>query len=812
MMSGYGTVRAGELPLEVTGFVGRERELQEVGALLGKARLVSLTGPAGVGKTRLALRAARTALPRYPDGICFIELSSLRDPVLLPHTVAAALGLSEHGERDPVTLLVTYLTDKRLLLVLDTCEHLLDACAMLADLVLRKAPGVTVLATSRQPLDTPGEFVWPIAPLPTDDEAVRLFAERAAAVVPGFTLTEDNRDDVIAVCRWVEGMPLAVELAVVRLRALSLGELAARLRGRLQALTGGRRAAVPEHHRTLRATLDWSHELCTPQEQVLWRRLSVFAGDFDARAAEEVCGGGELPGEDVLDPLIGLIDKSVVLRIDDAPARYRLLDTLREYGAERLAASGEEDTFRRQHLAHLEALAERADSPFHSDEQADRLRHLGRRVQDFRVALQYALAQPTPVPAPADPAPAPGDRGLALRGLALATRLWTHWVTAGHFREGARWLREGLDAVPQECPERVEALHRLGWMLMILGRYEEAAPPLREALETAERLGDERGAAYAVQYRGCLAMVRLELAAAHRDLDEARRRFRALGDTDGLAVAAFEQTFGAALSGDAAHAWRVSGEALEALASVPGECWTRGYCLLYRQLALWQSRNDPEAIAALAAAYPRVAAVAADLAGERDRLGREALVLKQRVDDRLGSGIALELLAWSAAESGRCERAAWLLGAAHTLWEKVGCTLFDMEILVAQQRAAAEAVRAALGSTEYEALHARGAALDTARAVAYAAEDRDVLPEPHRGAAVRGEKGPAARQSRDRAPVRPGGLTRREREVAALVAQGLTNREIAERLVVSKRTVDAHVEHILNKLGFTSRTQITAAH
>ncbi|MFP3986542.1 LuxR C-terminal-related transcriptional regulator [Streptomyces sp. E11-3] len=800
MRLGYLRERAGELPLEVTGFVGRAQELREIGALLGKARLVSLTGPAGVGKTRLALRAARTAQPYYPDRTCFVELSSLHDPVLLPHTVAAALGLSEQGDRDPVGLLLSYLAEKRLLLVLDTCEHLLDACAMLVDLLLRRAPGATVLATSRQALDAPGEFALPIRPLPTDHEAVQLFAERAAAVVPGFALTEANHDDVVSVCRSLEGMPLAVELAVVRLRALSLGELADRLQGRLQALTGCRRAAGPGHHRTLRATLDWSHDLCTPQERLLWRRLAVFAGDFDVAAAEAVCGGGELPSDAVLEPLIGLIDKSVLLRVDAQPSRYRLLDTLREYAAERLAASGEEDTYRMQHLTHLERLAYRADSHFHCDEQVRLLNGVGQRLQDFRVALDYAIGSSSPQ--------------LALRGLALATRLWTHWVTAGRFQEGVRWLRDALAQVEYECPERVEALHRLSWMLMILGRYDEAEPCILQSLAMAQEIGDKHGAAYAIQYRGALALVRLQLRSAHRDFDEARRRFRELGDLDGLAIAAFEQAFGAALAGDVEHAWEVSGEGLDALASVPGECWTRSYCLLYRQLALWQSRDREADTSGPARAR------AADRAVERDRLGREVLALKQAVDDRLGAGIAMELLAWSAAESGRFERAAWLLGAARTLWDKIGCALFGVEPLQAEQRAAAATARAALGDGIYQRLYARGATLDLTQAVTYAVRDTDVLavPDtdllPEAGTDLGDEQSatadPAVPRARDRAAAaRPGRLTNREREVAALVAERLTNREIAERLVVSKRTVDAHVEHILNKLGLTSRTQIT---
>ncbi|MFC6063673.1 LuxR C-terminal-related transcriptional regulator [Streptomyces ochraceiscleroticus] len=795
--------QAGGLPLEVTGFVGREQELREIGALLDKARLVSLIGPGGVGKTRLALRTARTALPYFPDRACFVELSSLHDPVLLPHTVAAALGLSEQGDRDPVGLLVSYLAAKRLLLVLDTCEHMLDACAMLADLMLRMAPGVTVLVTSRQPLDVPGEFVYPITPLPTDREAVQLFAERAAAVVPGFAVTDANRKDVTSVCRRLDGMPLAIELAVVRLRVLSLGDLAARLEHRFQALTGGRRGAVPRH-RTLQDAIDWSHDLCTPREQLLWRRLSVFAGEFDAEAAETVCGGGELPAEDVLEQLIGLVDKSVVLRIEAEQARYRLLDTLREYGAERLTQSGEEEAYRRAHFDYFAVFAERADRPFHSDRQAEHLRALARWLQNFRIAMEYGTST--------------DDPELALRGLDLATRLWTHWITTGRLREGARWLERGLANVEHDCPERVEALHRIAWALMVFGRHDESEPYILESLAMAERIGDRRGATYAKEFHGCLSMVCGRLDEAHRDLNEARRGFRELSDNDGLAITCFIQTFGAAVVGDVEHAWEISGEGLRALEPVPGECWSRSYCLLYRQLALWMAHEDSRA-------------------EERDRLGREALVLKLAVNDRLGAAVALELLAWSAGRSERFERSAWLLGAAEAIWTRIGgARLFNVPILNAERDTAVTAARTALGDSAYADHHARGAALDLTESVTYAVQDTDALPKPPPGIPTPGiptpgipmpgstaasagtmsapstpqtVPGTVALPAPDRTTPRPPGLTNRERQVAALVAEGLTNRQIAERLVVSKRTADAHVEHILNKLGLTSRTQIT---
>ena len=280
----------GELPAEVTGFVGRRTELTQLPGLLATARLVTVTGPGGVGKTRVVLRAAALAVSGYPDGACLVELSGLRDAELLPHSVAASLGLPQNAPSQ-LDAVLDYLLDRKLLLILDTCEHLLDACAMLTDAVLRNAPNVTVLATSRQPLDVPGEHTCPIPPLPVPDSApapvsesavgdgsaVELFAQRAAAAVPGFIVTAGNRDDVIRVRRRLDGIPLAVELATVRLRALPLDQLADRLESRFRVLDGGLRTALPRHQ-TQRTAIEWSHDLCTPAEQVLRARLSVFAG------------------------------------------------------------------------------------------------------------------------------------------------------------------------------------------------------------------------------------------------------------------------------------------------------------------------------------------------------------------------------------------------------------------------------------------------------------------------------------------------------------------------------------------------------
>src|SRR3984957_16505163 len=356
-----GQRRPGLLPIEPNSFIGRVAEAQRLTALLRSARLITVVGPGGVGKSRLCLHIASAALSagRFADGVVLVELSTVTDPALLASKVAAGLGLPEREADLQQAAVLDHLRDRRMLLILDTCEHLVDACAAFCEAVLRAAPEVTVLATSRQPFDAPGEHAFPVLPLPIEADAVELFAQRANAAAPGFAVTAANRADVVRLCRRLNGMPLAIELAAVRLRALPLAELADLLDSGFSVLTVTRRGGVARHQ-TLRTAIEWSHALCTPAEQALWRRLSVFAGSFDLPAAEEVCADAALPAGEVVHALIGLVDKSVVMRDGDVGGggagdgsggggfgpppgasaganRYRLLDTLREFGGERLA-------------------------------------------------------------------------------------------------------------------------------------------------------------------------------------------------------------------------------------------------------------------------------------------------------------------------------------------------------------------------------------------------------------------------------------------------------------------------------------------
>jgi non-specific serine/threonine protein kinase len=772
----------GHLPVEVTGFVGRERELTSLARLLGTARLVTVTGPGGVGKTRLALRAAgqlpvdattgntapgntapgstatgSTATKSFPDGVFLAELSGLRDPELLPHTVATCLGLPEQDARSRLDAMLDYLRDRELLLILDTCEHLVDACAMLADVILRATTSVTVLATSRQPLDVPGEHTMSLDPLPVPEldekqvghgDAVELFVQRAAAVQPGFTITDANRDEVIGLCRRLDGVPLALELATMRLRALSLSQLAGRLEDRFQLLTGGRRAVLP-HHQTLRTATEWSYDLCTPTEQLLWARLSVFAGTFDVEAAEEVCAGDGLAGQDVLANLVGLVDKSIVLRVENGETRYRLLDTLREFGAEKLAKST--GAARARHISRYVRLASYFGMHSQADDQIIRFRQLRAEHVEIRAALDYAL----------------GLAGHEGDAAVIASSLFGYWQMAGLMREGGYWLDKVLDRFTEPSPERARALMIDGSLAIFRGEATSAIASIQEAIRIAEAVGDAltKGVGYMYLCLALLTTGRYDEAIAAGAIAEDRAT--ANHDRAALVFIDYEMCYLHLLTGHLDEGLARCEQGLARLGPDSKELWMRGFLHLLKGLALYL-RGEHEACT------------------EAFGLG---LMMKHEVRDPLGTGYALEGMAMLASSRQRGARAAWLLGAADQMWRLVGSRLGQDPFLEALHQQTEQNARRELGG-RFDALFRRGTDTPLDQVVRAAIADADQL------SAVAGP------------PAKTQPLTSREQEIAALVAEGLSNRQIAQRLVISKRTVDAHVEHIYGKLGVSSRVQL----
>jgi predicted ATPase len=430
------------LPLELSSFVGREREMAEVETLLSEQRLLTLTGSGGSGKTRLALRVVIDLVEDFEDGAWLVELAPLSDPDLVPQAVASVLGIRQQPGVSPADALVDHLRGADTLLVLDNCEHLVGACASLSAALLRVSPGLRILATSREALGVPGEALFSVPPLSLPDprrlqdvegltryEAARLFSERARAIRPDFKITGDNAMAVAQICYRLDGMPLAIELAAARVKVLSVEQISSRLDDAFALLGGGGRTALA-HHGTLRATMDWSYELLPEEERLLLRRVSVFAGGFALEAAEVVCAGGDLERGEVLELLASLVDKSLVLVAErDGEARYRLLETIRQYGLEKLEEGGEAGQMRGRHAAWFLSLAERAESELKGHQQVVWLARLEREHDNLRVAMRWLLEE--------------GETDTAVR---LAWALWLFWRVHGYQGEGYRYTGEALEA------------------------------------------------------------------------------------------------------------------------------------------------------------------------------------------------------------------------------------------------------------------------------------------------------------------------------------------------------------------------------
>jgi predicted ATPase/DNA-binding SARP family transcriptional activator len=531
---------AGNLPRQLTSFVGRERERADIAQLLGRARLVTLTGPGGCGKTRLALEVAADVTARMPDGAWFVELAGLSDSALVAQAAALAVGVPIPGSRSALEALVAYLAQREALIVLDNCEHLIDACARLVEEVLRAGRGVRVLATSREPLRCAGEVTWRV---PSLAEAERLFCERAAAAWPGF---ERGAGVVKEICRRLDGMPLAIELAAARTAALSLEQIAARLGDSLDLLGAGRRTALTRQQ-TLRATIDWSHDLLTGEERVLHRRLAVFAGGFTLEAAEEVCAGGAIARRRVAGLLARLVEKSLVVAEGE---RFSLLDTVRQYAAERLEAAAERGTVALRHLDWCLALAEEHD-PLSAGPRRS-LHVLEREHDNLRAGLAYAVRR---------------DPQSALR---LATRLWRFWLDRGYFAEGDRWLKMTLAAAPEQTPMRVEALLAGAGLSLRLGDPDGFLRRVSDAVSTYRLLGDDRAIAAALYQHAMLAQF-VHRADAHALFAEALTLARRLEDDRLLAAATHASATLPWYRGDTAAARARVLEALALLEAAPDD-------------------------------------------------------------------------------------------------------------------------------------------------------------------------------------------------------------------------------------------------
>jgi len=759
------TVRsqAGNLPAEMTSFIGRHREVAELKRLLQTSRLVTVTGVGGAGKTRLALTVAGQVRRVFADGVWFGDLGALNDPDLVADQVGIALGLRDHSGRIPVDALGDYLADKQLLLVLDNCEHLLDACASLVADLLRKAPGLRVIATSRQPLGIAGEHVLALAALslpaagnpPPGPEsfpmydALTLFVERSQAVTSTFAVTAENHAAVVQLCRSLDGMPLAIELATVRLRMLSPEQILARLDDRFDLLTSRDRSVHPRQ-RSLHALIDWSFDLCSPEEQVMWMRLGVFPGAFDLDAATAICADEDLDDRAVLTALAGLVDQSLLVPEPSGPRmRYRALETVREYGLARLADTGKGADLRRRHGEYFLGLARKSEAEWCGPAQRDTVARLADEHDNLRAALAFSLTEP----------------GQERAGLELAGTLWLHWLMNGYLSEGRQWLDRALAAVEDPCRERGKALWADAYLRLYQGDISGASSQLERSRQIAEALGDADALAHVVEFQGAAALLNSDWATATARCRDALARHRALGNQFSVIMTLARWAMAAYLMGNVDEATVCHTEAL-ALSEQCGETWGRSTVLWMHGVVLFDHDELAQAEAA-----------------ERD-----SLRIRHAFEDRVGMAQCIEVLAWIAAASQDHDRAARLLGVVQPLWSSTGGQLFP-HVQDRDEHCRGDLLQA-LGTERFSAGVEAGARLAMDEGIALAL----------------GEARPAPSPGRERVS----GLTRREQEISDLVAEGLSNKDIATRLFISQRTAEAHVEHILTKLGFNSRTQIAA--
>jgi len=754
------THRPGNLPAEATSFVGRRHELAEVRKKLAGARLVSLVGPGGVGKTRLAVRIATDLARGFPAGAWLVELAEVHDPALLGYAVMAALDLRDQTAAEPAALLRSYLRDKELLLVLDNCEHLLEAAARLVNDIVRAAPAVRVIATSREPLSVAGEHVLPVPPLQLpaperaepvaqlrQNEAVMLFVERAAAASGSFDLTAANQGAVVDLCRRLDGLPLAIELAAVRTRALSPEQIRDRLNDRFGLLTGGSRAALARHQ-TLRTTIEWSYDLLTPVERTLLTRLGVFAGRFTLEDVEAVCCPDDLPAADALDRLSSLLDKSLVVK-EDAPgaACYRMHETMREYARLKLREAGDEATVERRCAEHYLSRCQ-----LFAVEGRYRLLEwlpwMELQIDNIRAVLRRSL-----------------DHDDAGRGLDLAASLMRYWITRAT-TEGVRWLDELLaaDAGPAAHPG---ACFVRGFLAVLQSDPAAAVPALERGVEAA-RAGRRRDA---LPQMLAMASIAATMAGDHASarglLDEARAIADGRDDLGAVLMLNQARALNGLIDGDLDVVRSAAADGAR-LSRAAGDLYSLEMMLMNLGLAAVMSGDFREC----------------------ERRSSEALRIADQLDDRVAQCYLLGALGCCAAGLGEPRLAAQLLGAMQNVRADAGANIHAG--LAPALTHATRSATVALGASRFEAEFTAGQRL-TRRAATRLA--------------LRETAQPAAAGSD------PGGrgiLGHREADVARLVAEGLSNKEIGSRLFISERTVESHVRNTLTKLGFKSRAQIAS--
>ena len=794
--------------------MGREREMAEVERGLASTRLLTLTGAGGSGKTRLALEAARDLVGAYPNGVWLVELAPLSEGALVPKEVAEALGVPERPAQPLDDTLAEVLRDRELLLLVDNCEHLLEATARLVDGLLDSCPHLSILATSREAIGVEGETRWPVPPLSVPGgglesseeeleafESVRLFVERAGGRDPSFSLSPQNKRAVTEICARLEGIPLAIELAAARVDTLSPDQISKRLGGSLDLLTRGGRTAEPRQ-RTLKGTLDWSHDLLSEPEKVLFRRLSVFAGGWTLTTAETVASGNGVEEGEVLDLLSGLVEKSLVLAEEHGGSgvRYRMLEPVKQYAREKLGDAGEGEAVRCRHADFFLALAERAQPQLRGPEDKAWLERLEREHDNMRAALSFALECE--------------EAELALR---LAGALGTFWHMHSHSDAGRKWLEAALardDKVPAVV--RIKALEALYWLAFDRWDHDRAQAIAREAMELSAEAEIEASLAASLRIMSAgPAWVRGDYERGKELLEESLRISREAGDRIMMAEALIQLAATAWGQGDTERGNEIYEEGIELCREagytfrLPDFLFSLGYQLLLEGDYERGAALNEEAVAiGREHGYKRSLNFALDnqgwaalLQGDHTRAKtfyEESLAVSKELGDRACASESLDGLACVAAAEGEAPRAARLFGAAEALRETLSeAVVFQHTPEEAAWREPSRSrARSHLGEAGWEETLAQGRVMGLREAIEYALSEEDTsatLPAPEQ---------PSTSEL-------PAGLTNREVEVLGLVATGMTNAQVAEKLFLSPRTVQRHLNSVYHKIGVGSRTAAT---
>jgi non-specific serine/threonine protein kinase len=817
----HGTVLKGSnpsphhLPLQVNRFIGREREMAAVRELLLTSRLLTLTGAGGSGKTRLALQIATDLQEEFAHRVWWVELAALSDPLLVPQTVASCVGVPKRAGHTVTETLSDALGPKRSLLVLDNCEHLLIAAAELIGALLQTCPQVHVLVTSREALTITGETTWLVLPLrvpdtyqlpPIDElltfEAVRLFVERARSVLPSFTLTPENASAVVQVCRRLDGIPLALELAAARIRALSVEQIVARLDDVYRLLTGGSRLALPRQQ-TLRAAMDWSYDLLSPQEQACFRRLSVFAGSFSLEAAEAICAGEPEEPYDVLDVLSSMIDKSLLLvERRSGEARYRLLETIRQYGHDKLQECAEAEQVRRTHRDWYARLAEQAESRMLEAQQEQVFDRLEAEHENLRGALGWSLEQQ--------------DAETAAQ---MGSAIWRFWLLRGYMSEGRSVLERALAGFSEQKTVRAKALNVAAIMASLQDDYATARRLAEESLALSRQLAERKQTGYALYILGRLARIEGNYTGAAAFFEESLLLFRELGKQEDIALVLSDMGLTVLNLGEDERATSLCEESLalsrtlgdpRAIASWLANLGTivlargdgqRAKELCDESLSIRRALGYKGGCAHTLAILGRIALAQGNYE-EAIACFNESLTLRQEIGEKEGIATVLEGLAAVTGALGEPMRAAGLYGFAESLRTQLGAPMSPIDV-PSYQRAIAT-LRAKLDEPTFLNARAAGQAMTLEEALAEAARVKARAPLPPASSSPRVETPSTSPARRN-----PFGLTAREIDVLRLVTQGLTTTQIADRLMISPRTADAHLRSIYSKLSVTSRAAAT---